>query len=154
MNEAKRLLSDGCYMNCDAPPRPPEIAQIVETAYSVLDNGKQNSNAYSPRVPFESPILVHAAKPKTKLEWALAHARMGFNVFPLKPNRKKPLIEGWQIAAGERGEDPRMVDEEPGRQHRNQYGRALSARRRQQAPRERTDVKETVCKDACKGLPW
>src|SRR5262249_48500 len=61
MNEAKRLLSDWCYMNCDAPPRPPEIAQIVETAYSVLDNGKQNSNAYSPWVPFESPILVHAA---------------------------------------------------------------------------------------------
>lgn len=33
--------------------------------------------------------------PKSKLEWALHHARNGFRVFPLIFNGKLPAIKGW-----------------------------------------------------------
>ena len=31
----------------------------------------------------------------TKLDYALAHARQGFRVFPLRPNDKRPAIAKW-----------------------------------------------------------
>jgi hypothetical protein len=35
----------------------------------------------------------------TKLEWALAHARRGFSVFPLIENSKRPKINNWTYQA-------------------------------------------------------
>jgi hypothetical protein len=35
----------------------------------------------------------------SKLDWALAHAALGYKVFPLIPNGKRPAIKGWQEKA-------------------------------------------------------
>jgi len=38
-------------------------------------------------------------EPHAILEAALAHARLGFRIFPVSPRDKRPLVKGWGSAA-------------------------------------------------------
>lgn len=55
-----------------------------------------NAKKAPPRPAEGSPRPTVAGKPVSKLEIALALAKLGFNVFPITPNSKKPpLINNW-----------------------------------------------------------
>jgi hypothetical protein len=101
--EAVELMTRWSLANCDGPPPLAEIAQIVERGYSVPNDEQRNSNPCS------------LAKPTTNLDTGLALAKLGFNIFPVEPNGKKPLISGWQIAAtGNEGQIIKWSEQFPG----------------------------------------
>ena len=78
--ELTRIVAE----DCDKPPTPAEIEQIVKLAYS----------------PDRASASGVTAKPySSKLEAALDHARRGFRVLPLIPNGKELVIKEWQYAA-------------------------------------------------------
>ena len=78
--ELTRIVAE----DCDKPPTPAEIEQIVKLAYS----------------PDRASASGVTAKPySSKLEAALDHARRGFRVLPLIPNGKESVIKEWQYAA-------------------------------------------------------
>jgi hypothetical protein len=92
-SEAISLLSTWWFMECEpSPRRQGEIAQIVKRAFSA----DQQNSTYSPPPLHQSPI---SPKATTNLDTGLALAKLGFNIFPVESNGKKPLISGWQIAA-------------------------------------------------------
>lgn len=58
-----------------------------------------NAKKAPPRPAEGSPRPAVAGKPVSKLDHALALADYGFKVFPLIPNDKRPLVDGWQAKA-------------------------------------------------------
>jgi RecA-family ATPase len=83
LTEAFQLLNI-VAVDCDSPPAPAEIEQIMKEAYS----------------PDRPPVSASVAKRySSKLEAALDHTRRGFSVFPLVPNGKEPAVGQWQYSA-------------------------------------------------------
>lgn len=58
-----------------------------------------NAKKAPPRPAEGSPRSVVADRPMTKLDHTLALADYGFKIFPLIPNDKRPLVDGWQALA-------------------------------------------------------
>lgn len=105
------ILGPGSALNgtrcvfANESPAAPAPKWLMDVCGVVLPAESKSMNVVAPKQP--TPVAPTSAPVKTKLDWALEAALRGFDVFPIIPNAKKPLIENWQHLATR---DPAQID--------------------------------------------
>jgi hypothetical protein len=106
------ILGPGSLVNgarcifANGNPVAPAPEWLMEMCGVELPAGSKTMNNVVPmKKPNDDPS---AANCKTKRDWARYLARLGFDVFPVTPNAKKPpLFKNWQNLATQ---DPKQID--------------------------------------------